>query len=112
MKVAIIFSEGKKQINFTPENEDEKQALKLITPNDDISLAVKSGSFGDERYSPFSVSIQECNGGYLRAFDNSESIMLVLSPKENKEKPIIDAEVIAIEFTEKFLEKVDTILTD
>ena len=112
MKVAIIFSEGKKQINFTPENEDEKQALKLITPNDDISLAVKSGSFGDERYSPFSVSFQECNGGYLRAFDNSESIMLVLSPKENKEKPIIDAEVIAIEFTEKFLEKVDTILTD
>ncbi len=112
MKVAIIFSEGMKQINFTPENEDEKQALKLITPNDDISLAVKSGSFGEEMYSPFSVSIQECNGGYLRAFDNSESIMLVLSPKENKEKPIIDAEVIAIEFTEKFLEKVDTILTD
>lgn len=30
MKVAIIFSGGVKQINFTPENEGEKQALKLI----------------------------------------------------------------------------------
>ena len=44
LKVAIIFSEGIKQINFTPENDDERQALHLITPNDDIQLAVKTGN--------------------------------------------------------------------
>ena len=84
MKVAIIFSEGIKQINFTPENEDEKQALKLITPNDDIQLAVKNGSFGEERYKPFTIEVNQCKGGYLRAFESSGSIMLVLSPKKKQ----------------------------
>ena len=80
MKVAIIFSDGIKQINFTPENNDEKQALKLITANDDISLAVKNGNFSYPK--PFSININSCRGGYLRAFDNEESVMLVLTPKK------------------------------
>lgn len=84
MKVAIIFSDGVKQINFTPENEDEKQALKLITADDDIQLAVKTGHFGEEYYKPFTVGIKQCQGGYLRAFGNSESIMLVLTPKKKE----------------------------
>jgi len=83
MKVAVIFANGIKQINFTPETEDEKFALKLITTNDNISLAVKNGSFGEERFKPFSVDINNCQGGYLRTFDNSESVMLVLTPKES-----------------------------
>lgn len=83
MKVSIIFSEGTKQINFTPENEDEKLALKLITPDDDIQLAVKRGYFaGDGNYS--SVELSMCRGGYLRAFESNESIMLVLTPKPKK----------------------------
>lgn len=110
MKVAIIFSEGTKQINFTPENEDEKQALKLITPNDDIQLAVKSGSFGEERHKPFRIEINQCKGGYLRVFDNSESIMLVLSPKEKERNAT--AEQIATEFTESHLSKVSSLLSD
>lgn len=85
MKVAIIFAEGIKQINFTPENDDERQALKLITANDDISLAVHSGSFGEERLKPFTVGINQCQGGYLRAFQGEQSIMLVLTPKKAKE---------------------------
>lgn len=85
MKVAIIFSEGTKQINFTPENDDERQALKLITPNDDIRLAVKSGTFGEDRFTPFTIGINKCQGGYLRAYDGGESIMLVLTPKKNSE---------------------------
>lgn len=96
MKVAIIFSNGVKQINFTPENEDEKQALKLITPNDNIQLAVKNGYFGEDRFKPFSIDIHGCQGGYLRAFDHSESIMLVLSPKEiqqNKERTFTETEI-------------------
>lgn len=111
MKVAIIFSEGTKQINFTPENDDEKEALKLITPNDDIQLAVKNGSFGEERFVPFSIEVKKCMGGYLRAYDSSDSIMLVLSPKEKKEKIVLDPENIAIEFTENNLKLVNTILS-
>lgn len=112
MKVAIIFSEGVKQINFTPENEDEKQALKLITPNDDIQLAVKNGSFGEERYEPFTIEVNQCKGGYLRVFDNSESIMLVLSPKPKINERLITAEQRAIEFTDSNLSKVNTLLSD
>lgn len=84
MKVAIIFSDGVKQINFTPENEDEKQALKLITPDDNIELAIKVGHFTDEK-KPYSIEVSSCKGGYLRAFDGYESIMLVLTPKKTKE---------------------------
>lgn len=100
MKVAIIFSNGMKQINFTPENDDEKQALKLITPNDDIDLAVKIGSFGDEKFRNLGIEINQCQGGYLRAFSNEESVMLVLSPKDKKEviKQGVDAKQTAIEF--------------
>jgi hypothetical protein len=112
MKVAIIFSEGVKQINFTPENEDEKQALKLITPNDDIQLAVKNGSFGEERHKPFTIEVNQCKGGYLRAFDNSESIMLVLSPNPKINERVANAEQVAIEFTDSKLSKVNTLLSD
>lgn len=111
MKVAIIFSDGRKQINFTPENDDERQALKLITPNDDIQLAVKYGTFGEERHKPFTIDINQCKGGYLRAFDSSESIMLVLSPKEKPKEKIVDAEKAAIEFTENSLELVDSMIS-
>ena len=84
MKVAIIFADGTKQINFTPENDDERQALKLITVDDNISLAVKTGSMYDlnqGKNQPFSVDINHCRGEYLRAFDSENSIMLVLTPK-------------------------------
>lgn len=90
MKVAIIFSEGVKQINFTPENEDEKQALKLITPKE----------------------VNQCKDGYLRAFDNSESIMLVLTPKPKNIERVATAEKVAIEFTDSKLSKVNTLLSD
>lgn len=112
MKVAIIFSDGIKQINFTPENADEKQALKLITPNDDIKLAVKNGSFGEERHKPFAIDISQCRGGYLRAFDSSESIMLVLSPKQKQAEGIATAEQVAFEFTESTLSKVSTLVSE
>lgn len=81
MKVAIIFTDGAKQINFTPENESEKQALRMITPDDNIELAVKTGSFIDAHNKPYSVEVNMCRNGYLRAFSSEESIMLVLTPK-------------------------------
>lgn len=115
MKVVIIFADGVKQINFTPENDDEKQALKLITPNDNIDLAVKYGSFGEEHFKPFGVEFNKCVGGYLRTYSNDESIMLILTPKEenkkeNKSKN--NPEQIAVDFTEKVLNNVNTLLSE
>jgi hypothetical protein len=116
MKTAIIFSEGIKQINFTPENDDEKLALKLITTDDNIELAIKEGSFGEHRYKPFSIDVNTCRGGYLRAFDGDNSIMFVLRPKQAKTTPILATtisltpEEIATEFTERKLSKVSTLV--
>jgi hypothetical protein len=81
MKTAIIFCDGVKQINFTPENDDERTALKMITPNDDIDLAVKEGTFSEKRES-WSPTISTTRGGYLRAFEGKDAIMLVMTPKD------------------------------
>jgi hypothetical protein len=113
MKVAIIFSEGIKQINFTPENDDEKQALKLITPNDDIDLAVKNGQFyGYGNGNNFGIEVKTTQGGYLRVFENTESIMLVLSPKKQRTEKVENAEQIAIDFTTEHLRKVGDLVSE
>lgn len=86
MKTAIIFADGIKQIMFTPENDSEKQALQLITPDDNIYLALKHGSFFGSGLTdmPFHAHIAKCQGEYLRAFTDEESIMLVFSPKSKE----------------------------
>ena len=101
MKTAIIFSDGIKQIVFTPENDDEKQALKLITPNDDIDLAIiqDASVFSKNEAMPFRANVGVCKRGYLRAFTDEESIMLVLSPKEKKEPPKNDIMINECKFT-------------
>jgi hypothetical protein len=84
MKTAIIIANGIKQIMFTPENDSEKQALKMITPSDDISLDIKEGTFYDSYSRPASAhgyTVDKCQGGYLRAYPSEDSLMLVLTPK-------------------------------
>jgi len=81
MKTTIIISDGVKQIMFTPENDSEKKALKLITPDDNIELAIKQGSFHHENTNAAGYNVSMCEGGYLRAWDSTDSIMLVLTPK-------------------------------
>lgn len=83
MKTAIIISEGVKQIMFTPENDTEKQALKMFTPDDDIKMEVKQGSF-HSGLSPQGYRVQMCMGGYLRAWDSEDSLMLVLTPRSQE----------------------------
>jgi deoxycytidine triphosphate deaminase len=88
MKTAIILTDNVKQIVFTPENDSEKQALAMITPDDDIDLLVKSGSLYDgnnRKEKPFTASVNLCKSDYLRIFDDSDSRILVLRPKEKKE---------------------------
>lgn len=81
MKTAVIFADGVKQIIFTPENEQEKYALSLLSPSDDIELLITNGSFGEENYKPFTATVHSCQGGYLRLFHDSDSRILVLKPK-------------------------------
>jgi hypothetical protein len=54
----------------------------MFTVDDNITLAVHKGHFGEERFKPFQIDVNRCVAGHLRAYDNSESIMLVLTPKE------------------------------
>lgn len=82
MKVSVIISEGVKQVMFTPENDNEKFALKMISPDDNIELAIKQGSFYADGLKPAGYSVNMCRGGYLRAWTNEDSVMLVLTPKK------------------------------
>lgn len=82
MKCAIVIADGIKQIMFTAETDSEKQALKMITTEEDISVDIKTGCFYQS--TPPSASgymVSESKGGYLRAYECSESLMLVLRPK-------------------------------
>lgn len=81
MKTTVIFSDGVKQIIFTPENKDEKYALSLLTPSDDIELLIVDGSFGDKDKKPFTATVNSCRGGYLRVYSDENSRILVLKPK-------------------------------
>jgi hypothetical protein len=85
MKTAILITDGVKQIMFTPENDNERQALKMISPDDDIHTVVKTGSFSDIN-TVFGVDIYECKGGYMRAEEKEDSVMFVLTPKVKETK--------------------------
>ena len=86
MKTSILITAGVKQIMFTPENDNEREALKYISPNDDIHTVIKTGSFHDNEEEIFGVDVYECQGGYYRAENKADSVMFVLTPKKNKIK--------------------------
>ena len=88
MKVAIVMADGVTQIMFTPENESDKQAIKYFSPEHDITMEVKPGTFyeGFRDNQARSYNVALCQGGYLRAYENSDSLMLVLKPKAKPEE--------------------------
>ena len=81
MKISIVIVEGAKQIMLTPETEHEKQALKFINPKDEITVVSKCGSFSD-KYNHANLQVNQCQGGYLRAFSESDSLMFLIKDKE------------------------------
>ena len=81
MKISILLTDGAKQIMLTPETDHEKQALKMIAPTDEIKIATKWGQY-DRDYKHTGVYIDKCQGGYYREFENSESLMFIVGPKE------------------------------
>lgn len=79
MKTAILITDGVKQIMFTPETDAEKQALKMIQPDEDIHTIIKTGSFSNI-HGVFGADVYKCQGGYYRAEEKEESVMFVLTP--------------------------------
>lgn len=86
MKTAIIIANGIKQIMLTPETDSERYALSMITLDDNITVESKMGNFyTNAPASAAGYTVHMCQGGYLRAYDNAESLMLVLTPKNKSE---------------------------
>lgn len=86
MKTAIIIHDNIKQIVLTPESDSDKEVCRMFTPDKAIDLAIHKGTLYDNPYSHrvgrFGVDIAMCQGNYLRAYDNQESVMLILSPSQ------------------------------
>ncbi len=82
MKTSILIIDGAKQIMLTPETKHEKEALKYIEPGESYKVVAKRGSFtdGDEK---LGMEIYECQGGYYRAKEDTESIMFIIKPKQD-----------------------------
>lgn len=84
MKIAILLVDGAKQIMLSPETEHEKQALRMIQPGDTLETKSVWGTYTNEsqhyRYFP-----QECRGGYYREFNDTESLMFVITEKKEEE---------------------------
>jgi len=94
MKCAIIIADGIKQIILSPETDSERMALSYITSDDNLSVEIKPGTLYDQHEVPQAARgyiVEECMGGYLRAFQQAGAVMLVLrrkpAPPDNTPTP-------------------------
>ncbi len=86
MKCAIVIADGLKQVMFSPESPEERAALALFDPNQDITVDIKRGHFCNGMTEATAhYTVHESQGGYLRMFESAESLMLVLRPKAKPE---------------------------
>ena len=90
MKTAIIISDWVTQVVFTPESEDEKKALKLFDIWQDVEILIKSWnifwySHTDRNNLPFTASPKMCQWWYLRMYEDAESRIFVIKPKDKSE---------------------------
>lgn len=91
MKTSIVLVEGAKQIMFTAENETEKLALSMFSVNDEISL-VQTGRFHGNLNGSMLCrhNVSSCQGGWLRLFEENDSVMILLTPKSTETKNEIE----------------------
>jgi len=85
MKTAVVTAEGITQVMLTPENEHEKKALEILGEhNKTLSIDFKKGSFysGELPPSAFGFRVEECQNEFLRAYQDSESLMIVVRSNE------------------------------
>lgn len=85
MKISIVIVEGAKQIMLTPQTEHEKQALKMINPKDTLKVVSRWGSFTNKSEHA-KLQVEKCQGDYLRAFSDSESLMFLIEDSEHTDK--------------------------
>lgn len=86
MITSILITDNVKQIILTPETASDKEVVKILKAEKQ-SAVVEIGSFIDESYYGYGryrgIEIYECQGGYSRCKESSDSIMFVIkSPKE------------------------------
>ena len=86
MKVSVLLMENAKQIMLTPENDHERSALKIVAPGDKIEAQVKWGTMFDRDERLLGYEINKCQGGYYRAYENTDSLMLVVTSDKGKQK--------------------------
>jgi hypothetical protein len=84
MQISVLLLENAKQIMLTPENDHEKSALKLIAPGDKIEAAVKWGTMFDREEKTFGYNVSKCRGGYYRGYENSDSLMFIVTSKKDE----------------------------
>ena len=85
MKISILLTNSAKQIMMTPENEHEKEALKMIGKDDTLKVVKKMwGSFGNN-WEKAHYAISKCQGGYFRPFEDKDSLMFVIENVPEKE---------------------------
>ena len=84
MKCALVIAGDVKQIMLTAESAPEKAALKLLgEAGQSITVELKTGTFFDAIHPSVSIGyeVNECQGGYPRAFESDASVMLVIRPQ-------------------------------
>ena len=86
MKISILLVENAKQVMLTPENDHERSALKMIAPTDKIEAVVKWGTFMNEEPHHYGHEIGLAQGGYYRAYADSDSLMFIVTPKKVNNK--------------------------
>ena len=87
MKVAVLLIEGAKQIMLTPETDLERSALKMIDPDSKIIAQSKWGAFSDVE--TVGTKIDKCQGGYYRAYEDKESLILLIEQSDKKSWEIL-----------------------
>lgn len=80
--MSLVISGDIKQIMLSPDNDDEGRILKSIQVDDTISVVTKQGSFVEK--SNLGYSIDQCRGGYLRAYEKDDCLMIVIQPKKDE----------------------------
>lgn len=86
MKLSVVIVEGAKQIMMTPETDHEREVLKYISPESEVEVVKRRGSFGD-KYTHAGLEVGMCRGDFLRLFAQAESLMFVIKdlPRSQKE---------------------------
>lgn len=82
VKAALILGDGVRQICLQAESGAEEAILKMFTIDQDIQIAVKQGSIYDGGIpSVLGAMVTEARGGYHRVYQQSNAVMLILTPK-------------------------------